>query len=240
MKRGALLYEGKAKQVYATDQDGLILMLYKDDATAFDGAKHALIESKGIINNRISGLLFRLLEKNGIATHLVKQVDERQALVKKLDMIPVEVVVRNRMAGSLAKRLSREEGEVLSAPIVELYYKDDALHDPMINEYHAQVLGWASGEELAVMDSLALKINEILRNFFASIGIILVDFKLEFGRWGGQILLGDEITPDGCRLWDQESLEKLDKDRFRRDLGQEAEAYREVVKRIESVLGQGG
>jgi len=238
MERGALLYEGKAKQVYATDQDGLILMLYKDDATAFDGAKHALIDDKGIINNRISGLLFKLLENNGIATHLVEQVDERQALVKKLDMIPVEVVVRNRMAGSLAKRLGREEGEKFPAPIIELYYKDDALHDPMINEYHARVLGWAGSEELAVMHTLALKINEILSDFFTDIGIILVDFKLEFGRCNGQILLGDEITPDGCRLWDQQSLEKLDKDRFRRDLGHEAEAYREVVRRIESVLGQ--
>lgn len=232
-----MLYEGKAKRIYATEDPNLLVMTYKDEATAFDGAKKGVIDQKGIINNRVSCLLFKLLEKNGVGTHLVQQLDERNVLVKRMQMIPLEVVVRNVMAGSLAKRLGREEGQVLPVPIVELYYKNDELHDPMVNESHAQALGWATKEQLDAMKQKALQVNQILQPFFDSIGIILVDFKLEFGLAEGEILLGDEISPDSCRFWDKETLTKLDKDRFRRDLGQEAEAYQEVVRRIEAALG---
>lgn len=230
------MYEGKAKQIYSTDDPNQVLMKYKDEATAFDGLKKGIIENKGIVNNRVSNLLFGLLEKEGIETHLVKQIDERNVLVKHLHIIPVEVVVRNLIAGSLAKRVGKEEGMPLPATIIELYYKNDELHDPMINEYHARVLGWATDEQLKEMHSQAEQINEILKKFFDSIGIILVDFKLEFGLYQGRVILGDEISPDTCRLWDKESLEKLDKDRFRRDLGKEAEAYQEVVRRIETAV----
>jgi phosphoribosylaminoimidazole-succinocarboxamide synthase len=212
-------------------------MTYKDEATAFDGAKKGIIKNKGIVNNRVSCLLFKLLESKGIATHLVEQIDERNVLVRKMRMVPVEVVVRNVMAGSLAKRLGCEEGSPFSSPIVELYYKNDDLHDPMINEYHAKEMGWATQDELEQMIAKGLKINEVLRQLFDSIGIILVDFKVEFGVAGNEVLLGDEISPDSCRLWDKVSLEKLDKDRFRRDLGKEEEAYQEVVRRIEGALG---
>lgn len=238
MQAGTLLYEGKAKQIYSTDNAKEVLMKYKDEATAFDGLKKGIIQNKGIVNNRVSNLLFGLLEKEGIETHLLKQIDERQVLVKNLQIIPVEVVVRNIIAGSLAKRLGQEEGTPLASPIIELYYKDDELHDPMINEYHARVMGWASDPQLQDMHSQALRINQLLRDFLDRIGIILVDFKLEFGIYEGRVILGDEISPDTCRLWDKESLEKLDKDRFRRDLGKEEEAYQEVVQRIEKAIGQ--
>jgi phosphoribosylaminoimidazole-succinocarboxamide synthase len=201
------------------------------------GSKKGIIENKGIINNRISCLLFKLLEKEGIETHFIKQLDERQVLVKRLQMLPVEVVLRNVVAGSLAQRLGMEEGRELQIPIIELYYKNDDLHDPMINEYHALAMGWATREQLEEVQRLSLRINQILRDFFAGIGLILVDFKLEFGLYDEQIVLGDEISPDSCRLWDQVSREKLDKDRFRRDLGGEVEAYQEVVRRIEEALG---
>lgn len=237
MPTGELLYEGKAKQIYSTGSDREYLIRYKDDATAFDGAKKGVIANKGVVNNRVSNLLFQMLEKEGIETHLLRPVDERHTLVKSLQIIPVEVVTRNVVAGSLAQRVGREEGFRLPMPIIELYYKNDALHDPMINEYHVRAMGWATQEQLDSLQAQALKINEILSRFFDSIGIILVDFKLEFGLYEGRVLLGDEISPDTCRLWDKESLEKLDKDRFRRDLGQEAEAYQEVVRRIETALG---
>ncbi len=238
MEKKALLYEGKAKQIYATEDERYFIMTYKDEATAFDGAKKGIIADKGIINNRISCLLFKMLETQGIRTHLVEQLDDRNVLVRRMKMVPVEVVVRNVTAGSLAKKLGVEEGIPLSTPIVELYYKNDDLHDPMINEYHAVAMGWADWEEIKEVQAAGLKINEILKRFFNDIGIILVDFKLEFGICDGQILLGDEISPDSCRLWDKQSLEKLDKDRFRRDLGGEAEAYREVVSRIEKNLSK--
>jgi phosphoribosylaminoimidazole-succinocarboxamide synthase len=238
MPAGELLYEGKAKQIFSTDNEKEFLMKYKDDATAFDGLKKGIIQDKGIVNNRVSNLLFELLEKEGVETHLIRQIDDRNVLVKNLQIIPVEVVVRNVIAGSLAKRVGKEEGTPLELPIIELYYKDDELHDPMINEYHARVLGWATDEQLKAMDQQAHKINEVLKMFFDQIGIILVDFKLEFGVYEGRVILGDEISPDTCRLWDKVSLEKLDKDRFRRDLGKEEEAYQEVVHRIESALGE--
>ena len=230
------LYEGKAKQIYATDDKKVVLIKYKDDATAFDGTKKGTISNKGIVNNRVSNLLFKLLEKNGIETHLLEQIDDRQTLVKKVQIVPVEVVVRNVIAGSLSKRVGVEEGVDLAGTIVELYYKDDELHDPMINEYHARVMGWATEEQLKEIDRQAHIINQVLKDFFDSINIILVDFKLEFGLFEGRIILADEISPDTCRLWDKVSLEKLDKDRFRRDMGKEAEAYQEVVRRIEAVL----
>ena len=237
MPAGELLYEGKAKQIFSTANEKEFLMKYKDDATAFDGLKKGIIQNKGIVNNRVSNLLFELLEKEGVETHLIRQIDDRNVLVKNLQIIPVEVVVRNVIAGSLAKRVGKEEGVPLEMPIIELYYKDDELHDPMINEYHARVLGWATDEQLKDMDRQAHLINNILQNFFDSVGIILVDFKLEFGVYEGRVILGDEISPDTCRLWDKVSLEKLDKDRFRRDMGKEEEAYQEVVHRIEKALG---
>jgi len=236
MQTGEFLYEGKAKQIYATDDEKIVLIKYKDDATAFDGQKKGTILNKGIVNNRVSNLLFKLLEKEGIETHLLEQLDDRNTLVKKLSIIPVEVVVRNVIAGSLSKRIGKEEGVELADTIIELYYKDDELHDPMINEYHVRVMGWANDEQLQEMDRQAHKINQVLKQFYDSIGIILVDFKLEFGLYEGRVILGDEISPDTCRLWDKVSLEKLDKDRFRRDMGKEAEAYQEVVRRIEAAL----
>ncbi|MGE5390151.1 MAG: phosphoribosylaminoimidazolesuccinocarboxamide synthase [Deltaproteobacteria bacterium] len=237
MKRGELLYEGKAKQIYAMEDPNIVQMYYKDEATAFDGTKKGIIKDKGVVNNRVSCLLYQLLTRNGVPTHLVEQLDERNVLVKKMKMIPVEVVVRNIIAGSLAKRLGMEEGIPLNSPIIELYYKDDDLHDPMINEYHIRAMGWAGDNEIDEIKKKGLQVNEVLRQFFDSIGIILVDFKLEFGIADGQVLLGDEISPDSCRLWDKVSLEKLDKDRFRRNLGQEEEAYQEVARRIEQALG---
>jgi phosphoribosylaminoimidazole-succinocarboxamide synthase len=236
MQVGEFLYEGKAKQIYATENERVVLIKYKDDATAFDGTKKGTIVNKGIVNNRVSNLLFKLLEKNGIETHLLEQIDDRQTLVKKVQIVPVEVVVRNVIAGSLSKRIGVEEGVELADTIIELYYKNDDLHDPMINEYHARVMGWATHEQLKEIERQAHIINKVLKEFFDSINIILVDFKLEFGLYEGRIILGDEISPDTCRLWDKVSLEKLDKDRFRRDMGKEAEAYQEVVHRIEAVL----
>jgi phosphoribosylaminoimidazole-succinocarboxamide synthase len=238
MQQGELLYEGKAKQIFATDDPEIVLMAYKDEATAFDGTKRAIIKDKGIMNKRISCLLYQNLEKHGIKTHLVEEIDDRRVRVKKLAMIPLEVVIRNRIAGSLAQRLGREEGEVLKSPVVELYYKDDSLHDPLVNDFHARVLGWASSEQLEDIYRQALQTDAVLSELFARAEIILVDFKLEFGISQGEILLGDEISPDSCRLWDKDSLEKLDKDRFRRNLGGEEEAYREVVKRLERVLSK--
>ncbi|KUG03665.1 phosphoribosylaminoimidazole-succinocarboxamide synthase [hydrocarbon metagenome] len=236
MEKKQKLYEGKAKQIYAVEDERYLIMTYKDEATAFDGAKKGIIENKGIVNNRVSCLLFKMLEEKGIETHLLEQIDDRNVMVKRLNMLPVEVVVRNVVAGSLSKRLGMEEGTELSAPIIELYYKNDDLHDPMINEYHVLVLGWATREQLEQIQKQGLEINRILLKFFDDIGLILVDFKLEFGVCEGRIVLGDEISPDSCRLWDKVSLEKLDKDRFRRDMGGEAEAYQEVVRRIEKVL----
>lgn len=238
MEKKELLYEGKAKKIYAAEDQRYFIMTYKDEATAFDGKKKGIIENKGIMNNRISCLLFKMLEDKGIKTHLVEQIDERNVLVKRMKMLPVEVVIRNVAAGSLSQRLGVEEGTKLHFPVVELYYKNDVLHDPMINEYHARAMGWASLEQIKEIQHLGLIINEILRRFFEKINITLVDFKLEFGLDEGEILLGDEISPDSCRLWDMTSREKLDKDRFRRDMGGEAEAYQEVAKRIEKVLGQ--
>lgn len=236
MKEGNFLYEGKAKEVFETDDPHVVLIRYKDDATAFDGLKKGTIKDKGIVNNRVSNMLFKLLEEKGIETHLLEEIDERNTLVKRVEIVPIEVVVRNVIAGSLAERIGKEEGTELKNTIIELYYKDDELHDPMINEYHVRAMELASNDEVQEMHRQAEKINTILREFFDSVGIILVDFKLEFGRYKDYIILADEISPDTCRLWDKESLEKLDKDRFRRNMGKEEEAYQEVVQRIEKAL----
>ncbi|HVO26627.1 MAG TPA: phosphoribosylaminoimidazolesuccinocarboxamide synthase [Candidatus Margulisiibacteriota bacterium] len=232
MEKRELIYEGKAKRVYTTDNPDLVIQYFKDDATAFNAKKRGTILEKGIVNNELSETFFRLLEREGIPTHFVERLNEREMLVKRLDIIPVETVVRNIIAGSLAKRLGLQEGKSLPAPIVEYYYKNDALDDPMINQWHVTVLGMATEQELTTLTDLAVRINDILRTFLQSKSILLVDFKLEFGRHHGQILLGDEICPDTCRLWDAATRKKLDKDRFRQDLGEVEEAYHEVHRRV--------
>ena len=232
MTKGELLYEGKAKQVYATDNPDYVIQYFKDDATAFNAKKRGTIVSKGILNNEMSEIFFRLLEREGIPTHFVERLNDREMLVKKLHIIPVETVVRNIIAGSLAKRLGLDEGRALRVPIIEYFYKSDPLDDPMINASTAIALDMATKEELLRVDELALKTNDVLRTFLESKGVLLVDMKLEFGRHHGEILLGDEICPDTCRFWDAVTREKLDKDRFRRDLGGVEEAYHEVHRRI--------
>ena len=232
MEKREKIYEGKAKQLFTTDNPDLLVQYFKDEATAFDGKKKGIIEHKGILNNKISSRIFRMLEEKGIKTHFVDTLSDREMLVKKLRIIPVEVVIRNIAAGSLCKRLGLEEGLALKEPTLEFFLKNDPLGDPMINEYHARVFGWATDAELAQMKETAFKINRILSEFFSERGIILVDFKLEFGEHKGEVLLGDEITPDGCRLWDKTTREKMDKDRFRRDLGKVEEAYQEVLRKV--------
>jgi phosphoribosylaminoimidazole-succinocarboxamide synthase len=231
--KGHLLYEGKAKKVYAADVPDMYIVEYKDDATAFNGEKRGQIRGKGSINNQMSNRLFAMLEQHGVPTHFVKELSEVETLVKSVDIIPVEVVVRNLAAGSMAKRLGLAEGTPLQRPIVEFYYKDDALGDPMVTEDHITVLGWASQGDLAVVRQLALQVNDVLQDFFRTRGVILVDFKLEFGRLpDGKIVLADEISPDTCRFWDAKTHDKLDKDRFRRDLGGVEEAYQEIFRRV--------
>ncbi len=232
MEKREQLYEGKAKIIYATDDPDLIIQYFKDDATAFNAEKKGTIESKGVMNNKISEVLFKYLGKEGIPTHLVERLSDREMLNKKLDIVLVEVVARNIAAGSLAKRLGMEEGEPLNRPIIEYYYKDDDLGDPMINMDHIRLLDLATDEEMEKIRTYASKINELLKAFFDKRNIDLVDFKLEFGRHKGEILLGDEICPDTCRLWDKTTHEKMDKDRFRRDMGKIEEAYAEVCRRV--------
>lgn len=234
VERLELLYEGKAKKVYRTNDPNLYWIEYKDDATAFNGLKKGTITNKGFYNNQISAKLFQLLENKGIPTHFVELVNEREMVVKALKIIPVEVIARNITAGSLAKRLGMEEGIVLNKPVLEFYYKSDELGDPMINEYHIDAINLATPEQMAVIKDLAWQINDILKVYFAEKGILLVDFKLEFGVYQGQVILGDEISPDTCRFWDAETKEKLDKDRFRRDLGNVEGAYAEVWRRLQS------
>ncbi len=236
MQKLEQLYEGKAKKVFNTDNSEYYWIQYKDDATAFNGEKKGQIADKGIINNRMSALFFQELEKAGVPTHFVELLNDREMIVRRLDMIPLEVVVRNIVAGSLSKRLGKEEGYELAQPVVELYYKDDALGDPFVNDSHARAMGWAAQNEIDEMVSLGLKINEVLLGIVAKAGIDLVDFKLEFGKCEGKVLLGDEISPDTCRFWDKATKEKLDKDRFRRDLGKVEEAYVEVYNRVKDVI----
>ncbi|MDN5364025.1 MAG: phosphoribosylaminoimidazole-succinocarboxamide synthase [Eubacteriales bacterium] len=226
------LYEGKAKRIFATDNPDLVWVEYKDDATAFDGKKKGTIANKGVLNNRISSFFFQLLAERGIPTHFVERVSDTEQVVKKVEIIPVEVVVRNVAAGSLAKRLGLAEGTPLPQPVLEFYYKNDELGDPMINEYHIRVLNLTTPEQVEKMASIALRVNEILREYLRTKNIDLIDFKLEFGLHHGEVILADEISPDTCRFWDTETREKLDKDRFRRDLGNVEEAYREVLRRL--------
>ena len=227
------LYEGKAKKVFATDDPNLVLVSYKDDATAFNGLKKGTIQGKGAINNRMTNMLMAMLEKQGIPTHLVEEINERETLVKKVSIVPLEVIVRNVAAGSLAKRLGLEEGVKLGKTVIEYCYKNDDLGDPMVNEYHIAAMGWASDEEMAKIAEYSLKINAILLDYFKKLNIDLIDFKLEYGKTAdGTLVLADEISPDTCRFWDCETHEKLDKDRFRRDLGGVEEAYEEMMKRL--------
>jgi phosphoribosylaminoimidazole-succinocarboxamide synthase len=236
MTRRRQIYEGKAKILYEGPEPGTLIQYFKDDATAFNAQKKGTIVGKGVLNNKISEHIFTMLGLFGIPTHFIRRLNLREQLVREVDIIPVEVVVRNVVAGSLSKRLGLEEGMALPRSILEYYYKNDALGDPMISMEHIAAFGWASEEEMMDIEELAIRINDIMQGLFAGVGIRLVDFKLEFGRlWDGEfarIVLADEISPDGCRLWDIASGEKLDKDRFRRDLGGEAEAYQEVARRL--------
>lgn len=233
MEKAAQLYEGKAKKVYATSDPGLVIVSYKDDATALDGQKKGTIAGKGAINNKMSNYLCRLLESNGIPTHFVEELNDRETVVRKVSIVPLEVIIRNISAGSFAKRYGVSEGIVFAEPTIEFSYKNDELHDPLINSYHALALGLATKEEIETIKSLAFKINDILKKYFASINVKLVDFKLEFGRLkDGSIVLADEISPDTCRFWDADTNEKLDKDRFRRDMGKVEDAYNEMMKRV--------
>jgi phosphoribosylaminoimidazole-succinocarboxamide synthase len=226
------LHEGKAKKVFRTNDPDLYWIEYKDDATAFDGKKKGTIMNKGILNNLISVHFFNLLESKGITNHLVKQINDREQIVKAVKIILVEVVVRNIAAGSLSKRIGLPEGTMLPKPVLEYYYKDDALGDPLINDYHIQTLDLATPEQMKTISEIAFRVNEILREYLKDKKIDLIDFKLEFGVHKGQVILADEISPDTCRFWDVETKEKLDKDRFRRDMGNVEEAYQEVLKRL--------
>lgn len=233
MEKAQLLYEGKAKRLYQTDEQGILWVEYKDSATAFNGEKKEEISGKGRLNNQITSLLFEKLKANGIASHFVKQLSDSEQLVRKVSIIPIEVVVRNIVAGSMAKRLGIEEGKAIEQPVVEFYLKDDALGDPLITDDHVAMLGLATEQEVAVLKDKARKINEVLIGFFQEIGVDLVDFKIEFGRdENGEILLADEISPDTCRLWDKETKQKLDKDVFRRNLGNLTDAYELILSRL--------
>ena len=233
MEKRNQLYEGKAKKVFATDDPALVIVSYKDDATALDGLKKGTIAGKGVVNNKMSDFLFALLEKNGIPTHFVEELNDREALVRKVSIVPLEVIIRNISAGSFAKRYGVEEGIVFAEPTIEFSYKNDELHDPLINSYHALALGLATKDEIETIKSMAFRVNDILREYFLRLNVKLVDLKLEFGRLpDGRIVLADEISPDTCRFWDAVTGEKLDKDRFRRDMGGVEGAYQEMMKRV--------
>jgi len=232
MKRSDKLYAGKAKTVYLTDSTDLLIMHFRNDTSAFDGEKVAQLDRKGMVNNKFNAFVMQQLEQQGIATHFEKLLSDDESVVKHLDMIPVECVVRNIATGSLCKRLGVEDGIDLEPPTFEFFLKNDPLHDPMINEYHIRSFGWASDQEVETMIDRTFRVNDILKKLFADNDMLLVDFKLEFGRYKGVLLLGDEFTPDGCRIWDAHTREKLDKDRFRRNLGGVVEAYEEVAHRI--------
>ena len=233
MEKREMIYEGKAKKVYTTDNPELYIVSYKDDATAFNGLKKGAIAGKGAINNQMSNLLMRMLSEHGVPTHFVEELSERDTVVKKVSIVPLEVIVRNISAGSFAKRYGVEEGIVFDEPTIEFSYKNDDLGDPLINDYHALALKLATREEIETIKAMAFKVDALLKEYFKSIGVDLVDFKLEFGRLAdGTIILADEISPDTCRFWDSKTHEKLDKDRFRRDLGGVEEAYQEMMKRV--------
>ena len=233
MEKRAQLYEGKAKKVFATDDPTLVLVAYKDDATAFNGQKKGTIEGKGAINNRVTNHLMKLLQTHGVPTHFVRELSARETLVKHVAIVPLEVIVRNVAAGSLSKRLGLPEGTRLAKTVLEFCYKDDALGDPMVNDYHIAAMGWASQAEMRTISDYSLKVNQVLGEYLSDLGIELIDFKLEFGRLpDGTIVLADEISPDTCRFWDTKTGEKLDKDRFRRDMGGVEGAYQEILRRL--------
>ncbi|MDA3733847.1 phosphoribosylaminoimidazolesuccinocarboxamide synthase [Niameybacter massiliensis] len=232
MEKLNLLYEGKAKRVYTTADPKHYIVSYKDDATAFNGEKKGTILGKGVVNNRMSNIMCRMLAENGIETHLVEELNDRETVVKAVEIVPLEVIIRNTAAGSFSKRFGVEEGTELKNPTIEFCLKDDALGDPMINDHHILALGIATKEELETMTAMTFKINELLRAHFDKIGVKLIDFKIELGRVDGRIILADEISPDTCRFWDKETNKKLDKDRFRRDLGGVEEVYQEMLKRV--------
>lgn len=234
MKKMEMLYQGKAKKVFATDDPGLVIVDYTDNATALNGLKKGTIEGKGVINNKMSNMMMGMLEKKGIPTHLVEQLSDRDTLVKKVEIVPLEVIIRNVAAGSFSKRYGVEEGTALAIPTIEFSYKNDELGDPLINTYHALALRLATKEEIDRIKELAFAVNDALKEFFAGVGVNLIDFKLEFGRFHDEIVLADEISPDTCRFWDIKTGEKLDKDRFRRDLGGVEGAYQEMMSRISS------
>ena len=230
-----MLYEGKEKKIYATDKENEVIVYYKDDATAFNGEKKGSIEDKGQFNNDITSIIFKMLEENGIKTHFIEKLNDREQLCKKVSIVPLEVIVRNVAAGSMAKRLGIEEGTPLKTTVFEISYKNDELGDPLINDYHAVAIGATTFEELQEIYAMTDKINELLKKFFASVNINLIDFKIEFGKTDdGKIVLADEISPDTCRFWDATTNEKLDKDRFRRDLGNVRGAYQEILSRMSS------
>ena len=233
MEKKEQLYEGKAKKVFATDDANLVIVDYKDDATAFNGEKKGTITGKGVINNVMSNHMFQLLEQQGVPTHFVEQLSERETLVKKVSIVSLEVIIRNISAGSFAKRFGVEEGIVFDEPTIEFSYKNDELGDPLMNAYHAIALKAATRDEIETIKAMAFKVNEVMKQYFDTLNVILVDFKLEFGKTAdGKIVLADEISPDTCRLWDKTTKEKLDKDRFRRDMGGVEEAYQEIMKRV--------
>lgn len=232
MKKCGQLYEGKAKKVYFTDDEDALIVSYKDDATAFNGLKKGTIAGKGAINNRMSNHFFRIIEKKGVPTHYIEELNDRETIVKKVEIVPLEVIIRNVAAGSFSKRLGVPEGQELAEPTIEISYKNDELADPLINSYFAKALKIATEEEIETIKKYAFQVNDILKEEYLKAGLKLIDFKIEFGRFHGKIILADEISPDTCRLWDVKSNEKMDKDRFRRDLGNVEEAYIDVAKRI--------
>ncbi|MCR4882384.1 MAG: phosphoribosylaminoimidazolesuccinocarboxamide synthase [Clostridiales bacterium] len=233
MKKLEQLYEGKAKKVFATDDPNLVIVDYKDDATALNGKKRGTISGKGAINNMMTNLLMKMIEKNGVPTHFVEEISDRETVVKKVTIVPLEVIVRNVAAGSLSKRLGIPEGTPMRKPVIEYCYKCDALDDPMVNEYHIAAMGWATDEEMKKIAEYALKVNKLLIRFFKEVNVELIDFKLEFGVTAdGTLVLADEISPDTCRFWDATTHEKLDKDRFRRDMGGVVETYEEMARRL--------
>ena len=232
MQKLEQIYEGKAKKVFATDDPKIVIVDYKDDATAFNGLKKGTIAGKGVVNNKVSNHFFRLLESRGIPTHYVEQLSDRETAVRRVEILPVEVIVRNRAAGSFSKRMGVEEGTNLACPILEYSYKNDELGDPFINSYYIRALNIATDEEMEQVKNYSFQINDILKSYLDGFGIELIDFKLEFGRFDGKVILADEISPDTCRFWDKATGKKLDKDRFRRDLGDVEEAYREIISRL--------
>lgn len=232
MEKKEMLYEGKAKKVYETDNPDQLIVSYKDDATAFNGKKKGTITGKGVINNKMSNFMCKLIEKEGVPTHFIEELSDRETLVKKVSIVPLEVIIRNKAAGSMAKRLGLEEGFELKIPVIEFSYKNDDLDDPLINSYHAIACGLVTKEEIEKIKEMAFKINDVMKNYFATKNVELIDFKLEFGKYHDEIILADEISPDTCRFWDMTTHEKLDKDRFRRDMGSVEEAYEEMSNRL--------